>query len=169
VEGRPPFEDDDDVLPPLEADPVDDAAGEDFQDVTPPPGGGARGLIPDGVKKALLAGVGALFMTEEGARKLARDWKLPKEVIGFIGQQASGAKEEVLRVFSDEVRRFLESDALRREFWKALSAMAIEVKAEIRLVPAGEGEAPRPQVKASVRPRRASGRGSGRPRRKGGR
>ncbi|BDG06542.1 hypothetical protein [Anaeromyxobacter oryzae] len=151
MEGRPPF-DDDDVLPPIEPDPMEAEA-----DVTPPPGG-ARGLIPDVMKKALLAGVGALFMTEEGARKLARDWKLPKEVIGFIGQQASGAKEEVLRVFSDEVRRFLESEAVRREFWKALSAMAIEVKAEIRLVPAAEGGAPRPEVKATVRPRRARGK-----------
>jgi hypothetical protein len=132
---------------------------------TPPGGaeedaGGARGLVADAVRKAVLAGVGALFLTEEGARKLARDWKLPKEVIGFIGQQASGAKDEVLRVFSDEVRRFLESEPVRREFWKALSSMAIEVKAEIRLVPAEDGK-PRTQVKAAVAAKRSA------PRRKG--
>ncbi len=161
MEGRPPF-DEEEVLGPTPSDPGPVYAQEEF---TPPPGG-ARGLITDSVKKALLAGVGALFMTEEGARKLARDWKLPKEVIGFIGQQASGAKEEVLRVFSEEVRRFLESEPVRREFWNALSAMAIEVKAEIRFVPASGG-APRPVVKASVRPRRArSGRGARR--KKGG-
>ena len=91
------------------------------------------------------------------ARKLARDWKLPKEVIGFIGQQASGAKDEVLRVFSDEVRRFLESEAVRREFWKALSAAAIEVKAEIRLVPTADGK-PKPEVKATVRAKRGGAR-----------
>ena len=33
---------------------------------------GARGSLADGVKKALLAGVGALFLTEEGARRLLR-------------------------------------------------------------------------------------------------
>ncbi|HTN51829.1 MAG TPA: hypothetical protein VML50_05460 [Anaeromyxobacter sp.] len=119
-----------------------------------------RGLLPDGVKKALLAGVGALFMTEEGARRLAREWKLPKEVIGFVGQQAQGAKDEILRVLSDEVRRFLESEALHREFWKALSGMAIEVKAEIRLLP-GEDGRPRPEVKATVRPRRARRKAKG--------
>jgi hypothetical protein len=120
-----------------------------------PPAEGPRGLIPDAVRKALVAGVGALFLTEEGARKLARDWKLPKEVIGYIGGQAAAAKDEILRVLSDEIRRFLESEAVRREFWKALSAMAIEVKAEIRLKPAEDGEgAPRPEVKASVRARR---------------
>ncbi len=119
--------------------------------------GGGRGLIPDAVKKALLAGVGALFMTEEGARRLARDWKLPKEIVGFVGQQAAGAKDEILRVLGDEIRRFLESEAVRREFWKALSSMAVEVKAEIRLVPADGDGPPRPEVKATVRPTRARG------------
>ncbi|HYG70039.1 MAG TPA: hypothetical protein VD838_20355, partial [Anaeromyxobacteraceae bacterium] len=56
------------------------------------------------------------------------------------------------RVFSDEVRRFLESEGVRREFWKALSSMAIEIRAEIRVKPAAEGGAPRPEVRATVRP-----------------
>ena len=119
--------------------------------------GGGRGLIPDAVKKAILAGVGALFMTEEGARRLARDWKLPKDVIGFIGQQASAAKEEVLRVLSDEIRHFLESDAVRRELGRALESMSVEVHAEIRLRREPDGSA-RPMVKATVRPGRSGGR-----------
>ncbi len=119
--------------------------------------GGSRGLIPDAVKKAILAGVGALFMTEEGARRLAREWKLPKDVIGFIGQQANSAKEEVLRVLSDEIRHFLESDAVRRELGRALESMSVEVHAEIRLRRDQDGT-PRPQVKAAVRPGRTGGR-----------
>ncbi len=117
-----------------------------------------RGLIPEGVKKALLAGVGALFMTEEGARRLARDWKLPKDVIGFIGQQASSAKDEILRVLSDEIRHFLESEVVRRELGKALESMTVEVNAEIRLR-RDEGGTARPEVKATVRPRRAGHKG----------
>ncbi len=120
--------------------------------------GGGRGLIPEGVKKALLAGVGALFMTEEGARRLARDWKLPKDVIGFIGQQASSAKDEILRVLSEEIRRFLESDAVRRELGKALESMSVEVHAEVRLR-RDEGGVARPEVKASVRPARSARKG----------
>jgi len=134
-----------------------DEAGADVLGAEPP---GGRGLIPDGVKKAILAGVGALFMTEEGARRLAREWKLPKEVIGFIGQQAQSAKDEVLRVLSDEIRHFLESDVVRRELGRVLEGMAVEVHAEIRLRRAGDGSA-RPEVSATVRPSRA------RPRRKG--
>ncbi len=124
----------------------------------PPPGGGGegggRGFLPDAVKKAIVAGVTAVFLTEEGARRLARDWKLPKDLISSIVGTASGARDEILRVFSEEVRRFLESEAVRREFLKALSSMAIEVRAEIRLKPA-EGGTFQPEVKAEVRPRRA--------------
>jgi hypothetical protein len=134
-----------------EAEPVGlDVEGQDLQ-------AGGRGLIPDAVKKALLAGVGALFMTEEGARRLAREWKLPKDVIGFIGQQASSAKEEVLRVLSDEIRRFLESEVVRRELGRALESMSVEVHAEIRLRREQDGSA-RPEVKAAVRPGRGAAR-----------
>lgn len=124
--------------------------------VPPPPETGedaARGGLADGVKKALLAGVGALFMTEEGARRLARDWKLPKDVASFLGQQATTAKDEILRVLGDEIRRFLESESLRKEFLRSLSEHSIEIRAEIRLKPAGEGP-PRPEVTAEVKSRR---------------
>jgi hypothetical protein len=121
------------------------------------PTGGGGGLIPDGVKKAILAGVGALFMTEEGARRLARDWKLPKEVIGFIGQQAQSAKDEVLRVLSDEIRDFLQSDVVRRELGRVLETMSVEVHAQIRLKRADDGTV-RPDVSATVRPRRSTAR-----------
>jgi len=112
-----------------------------------------RGSLAEGVKKAILAGVGALFLTEESARRLAREWKLPKEVVSFVGQQAQGAKEEVLRVFAEELRKFLQSEAVQREFWKALGDNAIEIRAEIRVRPDAKGR-PSPSVEASARPAR---------------
>lgn len=137
-------------------------SGDDDPLFPPPPGDdpAGRGSLADGVKKALLAGVGALFMTEEGARRLARDWKLPKEVASFLGQQASTAKDELLRLFGDEIRRFLESESLRKEFLKALSENTIEIRAEIRLRPAKDGEAPRPEVTAEVKRGRGGKRGA---------
>jgi hypothetical protein len=122
----------------------------------PDDAGGTKGLIPETVKRALLAGVGALFMTEEGARKLARDWKLPKDVVGFVGSQAAAAKDEVLRLLGQEVRRFLESETVRKEFLRTLSESTVEIHAEIRVRPDGEGK-PRTQVKASAKrkPRKA--------------
>ena len=105
----------------------------------PPPAGegGAQaslgGLVADVVRKAVLAGAGALFLTEESARKLAREWKLPKELAGYLVSQAQGAKDEVLRIVSSEIRRFLESETFRRELTRILGSMALEVNAEIRL------------------------------------
>jgi hypothetical protein len=146
MEGRPPP--DDPFAPDLDEDGQDDLGAL---------GPGSRGLIPEAVKKAILAGVGAVFMTEEGARRLARDWKLPKDVIGFVGQQAQSAKDEILRALGDEIRRFLQSDLVRREFVKALSDHAIEVKMEIRLRPDAEG-VPRAHVKGAARRKPRKGR-----------
>jgi hypothetical protein len=119
------------------------------------PGTEASGKgFQDALRKVLLTGMGAIFLTEEGARRLAREWKLPKELIGYLGAQAAGAKEEVLRIFAEEARRFFESEAVRREVTRALSSMVVEVKAEIRVRPDEKGE-PRPEVKAEVKARPA--------------
>lgn len=131
------------------------AAGEPGAEAAGPGGG-----LQDALRKALLAGMGAIFLTEEGARRLAREWKLPKELIGYLGSQASGAKDEILRIFSDEVRRFFESEAVRREFARALSSMVVEVKAEIRVRPNDDGTL-EPEVKADVKARRAGARKKG--------
>ncbi len=114
---------------------------------------GLKGSLADGVKKALFAGMGALFLTEESARRLARDWKLPKELIGYVGQQAHGAKDEILRVFAGEVRRFLESDVVRKEFWRGLTDNTIDLEMKIRFRPDAAGN-PKPAVEATARSRR---------------
>jgi hypothetical protein len=116
--------------------------------------GSLGGLVADVVRKVVLAGAGALFLTEESARKLAREWKLPKDLAGFLVSQAAGAKDEVLRVVSAEIRRFLESEAFRRELFQVLESMAVEVNAEIRLKEA-KGRPARTRV--SVRPARPHG------------
>ncbi len=113
----------------------------------------SRGSLADGVKKALLAGMGARFLGEGCARRLARDWKLPKELIGFVGQQAQAAKDEILRVFAGEIRRFLESESVRKEFWRGLTENTLELEMRIRFRPDAAGE-PRPSVEASARSRR---------------
>lgn len=113
----------------------------------------AAGSLADGVKKALLAGMGALFLGEESARRLARDWKLPKELIGYVGQQAHGAKDELLRMFAGEIRKFLESESFRKEFWRGLTENTIELEVKIRFHPDAAGE-PKPAVEATARTRK---------------
>lgn len=117
----------------------------------------ARGPIVELMRKVAFAGLGALFMTEEGLRSLAGQLKLPKEALGFVLSQAERTKDEVGRVLSEEVRRFLRSDKLRADFLQLLSGMRVEVTAHVRLVPDPErkpGEPPKPQVEVtSVRTR----------------
>jgi hypothetical protein len=118
-------------------------------------GGGGKGFLPDPVRKAIAAGVAALFTTEEGARRLAREWKLPKDVMSYIAGQAAGARDELVRAISEQFRAYLESETVRREFRRTLSSMAIEVHAEIRFKPAEGEKRVRPEVKATVHPRRS--------------
>jgi hypothetical protein len=114
-------------------DPLDD----DYEEVSSGREGRA-GFVPEFVRKVAVAGLGAIFMTEEGIRNLAGQLKLPKEVLGFILSQAEKTKDEVGRVLAEELRRFLQSPKLREEFLKLMSGMTVEVKAQIRLVPSEE-------------------------------
>ncbi len=92
------------------------------------------GLLPDFVRKMAVAGLGALFMTEEGIRNLAGQLKLPKEVLAFVLSQADRTKDELGRVISEEVRKFLQSARLREEFLKVLAGTTLEIKAQVRLI-----------------------------------
>ena len=116
------------------------------------PGDGARGPIVELMRKVAFAGLGALFMTEEGIRALSGQLKLPKEALGFVLSQAERTKDEVGRVLSEELRRFLRSDKLREDFLRLLSGMRVEVTAHVRLVPDPErksDEPPRPRVEVT--------------------
>jgi len=119
---------------------------EDEEDLPPEEMKKISGLVPDIVRRAVLTGVGALFMTEEGIRNLVGDMKMPKDALAFLMAQADKTRSEVARVVTQEVRRFLESETLRREIWKMISGVTLEVNASIHLKPSGE-----PGIKARIR------------------
>jgi hypothetical protein len=108
----------------------DPLAGEPEQEGKP----GSR-FVPDFVRRMAWAGLGAVFMSEEGVRRLAGQLKLPKEALGFLLAQAEKTKDDVGRVVSEEVRKLLQSDKLRDEMLKLIAGMTIEVRAEVKLVP----------------------------------
>lgn len=107
------------------------------EDEEEPRSGPSGFAVPEIVRRAVLTGVGALFMTEEGIRNLVGDLKLPKDALGFLLAQADRTRGEVARVVTQEVRRFLESERLRREIWKLLTSVTLEVNASIQLKPSG--------------------------------
>jgi hypothetical protein len=109
-------------------------------------------MIPEIVKKTFAAGMGALFTTEEGIRRLAKDLSLPKDVAGYLAHTAGDAKDELLRLIAREVREFLESVNLSEEVSKMLTMLSFEIKTEIRFIPNDEqyGGGLKPDVKARV-------------------
>jgi hypothetical protein len=115
------------------------------------------GILPDTVRKALVTGLGALFMTEESLRNLVAEMRLPKEATSYLVKQAEAAKAQVVDTVMKEVRHVVESINIGAEIQKILSSMVIEVKTEIRLVPAEEGLV-KPKVSTTVHARRARDR-----------
>jgi hypothetical protein len=123
------------------------------------------GLVGDLLKRAVSSGMGALFFTEEGIRNAVGELKLPKEMLAFLLAQADRTRAEVARVATAEVRRFLESETLRREMWRLLTGVTLEIHATVGLKPGGE-----PGFRAIVRSRDdpRPGEGSGPPDRTAG-
>lgn len=109
-------------------------------------------FVPELVRKTFAAGMGAVFTTEEGIRKITKDMPLPKEVAGYLASTAGATKDEVMRVMAREVREFLQTVNFSEEIAKMLTMLSFEVKTEIRFIPNDEKYGGvEPDVKASVR------------------
>ncbi len=107
-------------------------------------------LVPELVKKTFQAGLGAVFQTEEGIRRIAKE-SLP-EVAGYIASSADGAKDKVFEVIARETREFLSNLNVSEEIAKILTTLSFEIKTEIRFIPNAERfTGSEPDVKASVR------------------
>ena len=89
--------------------------------------------LTDSLRRALINGISALFMTEEGIRNAISDLRLPKEAISNLIQQTQNSRRDVMRTLSDELRNLLGTVDMARILRKALSGMKLEIKADIRL------------------------------------
>jgi len=89
-----------------------------------------RSRIPDSIRKALMTGLSAVFMTEEGVRQAFSD--LPKDAMGYLVQQTDRSRKELYRVVSVELKNFLKSVDLSGAVRKAFTGMKVEVNAEIK-------------------------------------
>lgn len=126
----------------------DDITGEE---VPYPQEDETRRGVSELVRRALLAGVGAVFMTEEGIRKAVNDLKLPKEAFSYLMNQADKTRNEATRIVRNEVRRFLNSDAFKQELGRLVSGLTLEIKAEVRLRPNTDDGKTTPEVAGTVR------------------
>lgn len=97
------------------------------------------GRIPDVMNRALIAGTGALFLTEEGIRNMVSDLKLPSNVVQSLTQQADATKKELFRFVGQEIRSFMEQSNLSQEFLKALTGLTVDIHTTVRFVANEEG------------------------------
>lgn len=114
-----------------------------------------EGLMPEAIKRMFYAGLGAVFTTEEGIRRLANEFSLPKEVATFLIQQAQSTKDELFRILAGELRGFLESLNLNEELQRLLTSLTFEIRTSVRFVP-NDAKLVKPQVKSKMSVRRVS-------------
>jgi hypothetical protein len=100
----------------------------------------AQRVIPDFVKKAIMTGVGAVFMTEEGLRGALTDMKVPKEAMSSLVAQADKTKREVIQTLARELRAFLDDLELEDLLKKSLEGTTFEIHTTIRVTRDDEGE-----------------------------
>ncbi len=105
--------------------------------------------IADYLKRAVLAGVGAVFMTEEGVRSFLADLKLPKQTAQFVLNQVAKTKEDLFRVVTNEVRAFLEGTRLSEELRKVLTSISLEISTKVRFI--DEKDRLRPELEPKLR------------------
>lgn len=108
-------------------------------------------VVPEVFKRLFVAGLGAFLSSEEGIRRLASEFSLPKDVATYLVAQAQSTKAELFRIVAREIRSFLESINLGAELTKILTSLTFEVKMQIRLLPSERGNAIVPQVKGDVK------------------
>lgn len=120
-----PFEDEDQD----EDSPTERGAGETF----------AQRVIPDVVRRALMTGVGAVLLGEEGLRNTLGEMKLPKEAMSSLISSADKTKREVINSLARELRQFLDSLDLQSLLEKAVAGTTIEIQTTVRVIPKEEG------------------------------
>ena len=106
-----------------------------------------KGILPDGIRRALVSGLSAVFVTEEGIRNALGDMRLPKDAISYLVSQTERSRRELFRVVSDELKGFLKNIDLTGELKNALTGLKVHVEAEFSFV---DADAPKAEVKASI-------------------
>jgi hypothetical protein len=100
--------------------------------------GGTLNTIPELMRRIAAVGLSGFFFTEEAIRKALGD-TLPKDWIDFAADQSERTRDEFLERLSLEIGRTLENIDVADVLSRLLAGNTIEVNAEIRLKPTGEG------------------------------
>jgi len=95
--------------------------------------------IGDLARKALMSGIGAVFMSEENLRQQLSEMKLGKDAVGYVVGQADKTKREIIDVVARETRAFLSRLEVEKMVGRMLMGTTIEVQTRIRILPNEQG------------------------------
>jgi hypothetical protein len=95
--------------------------------------------IGDLARKALMSGIGAVFMSEENLRQQLSEMKLGKDAVGYVVGQADKTKREIIDVVARETRAFLSRLEVEKMVGRMLMGTTIEVQTRIRILPNKDG------------------------------
>ena len=96
-----------------------------------------EGVIPELIKRAVVAGVERASDAPESLKHFVGDLKLPKEIASYIFSQIDETKNGLFRVVAKEMRDFLEHTNIATEMQKMLTSLQFEVSTTIRFKPNG--------------------------------
>jgi len=95
----------------------------------------ARQAPLDWARKLLALGVGAAFLTEESIRGLVQDFKLPKELLGAILENATRLRKDFIQNFSAElmskISEKVDPQIMISEFFRR-NDVTLEVKIKVK-------------------------------------
>ncbi len=103
------------------------------------PGSFTSRVLGDFAKKAVMTGIGAVFMSEETLRNTLGDIKLPKEAMGYVVGQADKTKRELIAALSREMRSFLTTLELEKLLAKVLAGTTFEIHTRVKILPGDDG------------------------------
>ena len=83
------------------------------------------------LRKLLITGLGTAFMTEDSLLKYLSDLKLPRDAKNYLLGQAQKGKDELARVLSQELRRYLGKLNLQEILKNALDGMNVDIQAQV--------------------------------------
>ncbi|MGC8928510.1 MAG: hypothetical protein ACP5QK_11390 [Myxococcota bacterium] len=87
-------------------------------------------------KKVINSVINSFNIPEEKIRKYLLERNIPVEFVNFIIQQINAGRKNITESIKEEIGQYLSAFDIRSEIQKILSKMVIEIKTEIRLVPA---------------------------------
>jgi len=110
----------------------------------------AWGGVSDMMRKAVFAGLGALFMTEESIKKYVSEAKLPKNIGKYVLDNAQKGKEELFQFIARELADVITRSELPEEAVRFLNEHKIRVAAEIEFVKRQSPDDSKPEIVAHI-------------------